>query len=245
MKIKRMFAAAKKQNELELMIYDSIGSDWFSEGVTAKDVAAKLKDAGNVSQITVRLNSPGGDVFEGSAIYSLLSQHPAKVVCYVDGLAASAAFTIAMAGDEIYCSESGMMMCHNAWGMTMGESKDMRQMADTLDKISGTMRDIYAKRSGKTSDEMQGLMDSETWMTAGEAVKMGFATATIEREPDEDENAEELAASFDLSRFAKVPDKLKARAEKKEPEPEEKPEPVVEGVDNSNYHKRIRIAEVA
>lgn len=138
-----------------------------------------------------------------------------------------------------------MMMCHNAWGMTMGESKDMRQMADTLDKISGTMRDIYAKRSGKTSDEMQGLMDSETWMTAGEAVKMGFATATIEREPDEDENAEELAASFDLSRFAKVPDKLKARAEKKEPEPEEKPEPVVEGVDNSNYHKRIRIAEVA
>jgi ATP-dependent Clp protease protease subunit len=242
MKIKRMFAATKKQDSLELMIYDYIGADWMGNGVTAKDVASKIKDAGDIKQITVRVNSPGGNVFEGSAIYSLLAQHPAKVVCYVDGVAASAAFTIAMAADEIYCSESSLMMCHNAWGASMGSADDMRQMADLLDKTSMMMCEIYAKRSGQDVGAMKSIMDAETWMTAAEAVKMGFATATIEREDDGDE---ELAASFDLSHFAKVPEKLKVRSEKPEEKPEPVEEPVVEEADNSSYHKRIRIAELS
>jgi ATP-dependent Clp protease protease subunit len=240
MKIKRMFAATKKQDSLELMIYDYIGADWMGNGVTAKDVAAKIKEAGDVKQITVRVNSPGGNVFEGSAIYSLLSQHPAKVVCYVDGVAASAAFTIAMAADEIYCSEASLMMCHNAWGVSAGSASDMREMADLLDKTSMMMCEIYAKRSGQDVAAMKSMMDAETWMTAKEAVSMGFATSSIESEID---GSEELAASFDLTHFAKVPEKLKAKSEKKE----ETPEPVealVDEVDNSNYHKRIRVAEV-
>lgn len=202
---KRMFAAAKTNNELELLVYDSIGESWFGGGVTAEAVKQKLDEAGDVSKITLRINSPGGDVFEASAIYSLLTQHKAKVTCYVDGLAASAAFTIAMAGDEIHISESAMMMCHNAWGMCMGDGDEMRAMAELLDKISSTMAGIYATKSGMKADEVQALMDAETWMTAAEAVEYGFADDVVKREPDADEEAQALAAGYDLSKFKANP----------------------------------------
>ena len=202
---KRMFAAAKKNDELELLIYDSIGESWFGGGVTAESVKQKLDEAGDVSKIKLRINSPGGDVFEGSAIYSLLSQHKAKVECFVDGLAASAAFTIAMAADTVHISEAAMMMCHNAWGMCMGYASDMQKMADTLGKISGTMRDIYAKRCGMDADEVQTMMDDETWMTAEEAVENGFADDVIEREAEAEEDAQALAASWDLSKYKHAP----------------------------------------
>jgi ATP-dependent protease ClpP protease subunit len=206
---KRIFSAAKKNDTLELLVYDSIGESWWGDGVTAKSVKAQLDAAGDVSKIIVRLNSPGGDVFEGSAIYSLLTQHKAEVECYVDGLAASAAFTIAMAGSKIHVSEAGMMMCHNALGMSMGYASDMRAMADLLDKVSGTMRDIYCSKSGKSSEDMQALMDAETWFTPQECVDNGFADDVIKREGDEEENAKALAASFDLSKFAHAPEQLR------------------------------------
>ena len=192
---KHIFAAAKKNDTLELRIYDSIGESFWGGGVTAESVKQKLDEAGDVSKIVVRINSPGGDVFEGSAIYSLLSQHKAKVECYVDGLAASAAFTIAMAADTIHVSESAMMMLHNAWGMCVGDASDMEKTAELLDKISGTMRDVYSKRSGQSADEVQALMDAETWLTAEEAVENGFAEDMIERESEEEEDAKALAAS--------------------------------------------------
>jgi ATP-dependent Clp endopeptidase proteolytic subunit ClpP len=205
-----MFAAATKNGELELLIYDSIGqSMWGGGGVTAESVKQKLDEAGDVSKISVRINSPGGDVFEGAAIYSLLSQHKAPVECFVDGLAASAAFTIAMAANTVHVSESAMMMCHNAWGMCMGYAADMEKMAETLGKVSGTMRDIYAKRCGMKADEVQKLMDAETWMTAEEAVEYGFADDVIERDAEAEGEAKALAASYDLSKFKRSP-----RAEK-------------------------------
>ena len=203
---KRIFSAAVKNNdELELMIYDSIGESWWGGGVTAQAVKQQLDDAGNVSKITLRINSPGGDVFEASAIYSLLTQHKATVECYVDGLAASAAFTIAMAADKIHISESAMMMCHNSIGACMGYASDMRGMADILDKVSGTMRDIYAGKSEMKADEVQALMDAETWMTAAEAVEYGFADDVIKRDAAADEEAKALAASYDLSNFKASP----------------------------------------
>lgn len=206
-----LYAAATTGGELELLVYDSIGANYWGGGVTAEKVQQQLKDAGDVSKIKLRINSPGGDVFEGSAIYSLLAQHPAEVECYVDGLAASAAFTVAMAADKIHISESAMMMLHNAWGMCVGYAEDMKKTADVLDKVSGTMRDIYSKRSGMSADEVQTLMDDETWMTADEAVEYGFADDTVVRNPAEDQDDQELAASFDLSKFAKK----NPRAEKK------------------------------
>jgi ATP-dependent Clp endopeptidase proteolytic subunit ClpP len=198
---RRIFAAAKKNDELELLVYDSIGESWWGGGVTAEAVKQKLNEAGDVSKITLRINSPGGDVFEASAIYSVLTQHKATVECYVDGLAASAAFTIAMAGDKVHISESAMMMCHNALGMCMGNGNDMREMAGLLDKVSGTMRDIYSQKSGMKADDVQALMDAETWMTAAEAVKYGFADDVVKRDPEDDESAKALAASWDLSKI--------------------------------------------
>jgi len=209
---KRIFAAATKNGELELLIYDSIGESFWGGGVTAESIKQKLDEAGDVSKISVRINSPGGDVFEGSAIYSLLSQHKAPVECYVDGLAASAAFTIAMAADTIHISESAMMMCHNAWGMCIGSASDMEQTAGVLSKVSGTMRDIYSKRSGMKADQVQELMDAETWMTAEEAVEQGFADDVISRDDEDDEEAQALAASYDLSKFKNAGKKFRAGA---------------------------------
>lgn len=210
---KRMFAAAKNSNnELELLVYDSIGESFWGGGVTAEAVKQKLNEAGDVSKITMRINSPGGDVFEASAIYSVLTQHKADVECYVDGLAASAAFTIAMAGDTIHISESAMMMCHNALGMCFGNGNDMREMAKLLDKVSGTMRDIYSAKSGMKADDVQALMDAETWMTAAEAVEYGFADDVVKRDPKEEETAQALAASWDLSKFKNSAKRFRAGA---------------------------------
>lgn len=212
---KRFFAAAKKDDNLELLIYDSIGESYWGGGVSADSVKKKLDEAGDVKTITLRINSPGGDVFEGSAIYSLLSQHKAKVECYVDGLAASAAFTIAMAADTIHISEAAMMMCHNAWGMCMGYASDMTKTADVLNKISKTMCDIYSARAGMDSDEMQKLMDAETWMTADEAVEYGFAEDVIKREPNDEESDKARAALYDLSKFKNSPKAAKKEKDTK------------------------------
>lgn len=201
---KRIFAAANKKGELELLIYDSIGESWWGGGgVTADAVKRELNAAGAIKKIVMRINSPGGDVFEAAAIYSLLSQHKAPVDCYVDGLAASAAFTIAMSADKIHVSQAAMMMCHNAAGMCMGEASDMKKMAGTLEKISGVMRDIYSKRSGMPADEVQKLMDEETWMTAKEAYELGFADQLLVLDKDQAKGAEALAESYDLSKFSK------------------------------------------
>lgn len=209
---KRVFAAVNKPNELELVMYDVIGGGLFYEGITSKGVKAQLDAAGNVGKIVVRLNSPGGDVFEGSAIYSLLAQHPATVECYVDGLAASAALTIAMAADKVHISEVAMMMCHNALGVESGYATDHIKYADLLTSVSSMMRDVYAKRTDMPPDEMQKLMDAETWMTAQEAVEYGFADDILSHDAadDDDEESEEddaltLAKTFDLSMYRKTP----------------------------------------
>jgi ATP-dependent Clp endopeptidase proteolytic subunit ClpP len=216
---RRIFAAAKKNDTLELLIYDSIGESFWGGGVSAESVKQKLDEAGDVKKINVRINSPGGDVFEGSAIYSMLSQHKADVECYIDGLAASAAFTIAMAGKSVHISESAMMMCHNAWGMCMGYAADMAKTADVLNKVSTTMRDIYSAACGKTADEVQKLMDDETWMTPEESVALGFADDVIKREPDDDEQAKALAASYDLSKFKSKKPEAESAPPVAKPEP--------------------------
>lgn len=208
---KRIFSAAKKNDQLELLVYDVIGTDfWTGEGITSKTVKQALDNAGDVKTIKLRINSPGGDVFEGNAIYSLLSQHPATVECYIDGLCASAAFTIAMAADTIHISDAGTMMCHNPWGGCIGFASDMRKTADILDKISGQMCDIYSRKSGKSPQEIQSLMDEETWFNPQEAVSAGFANDIVTGPED----AKALAASFDLTNFAKkAPASLNAEPE--------------------------------
>jgi ATP-dependent Clp protease protease subunit len=164
----------------EIYLYGVVGQTFWSDGVSATQFKNDLKDLGAVTQIDLRINSEGGDVFEGRTIYSLLSEHKAKIPVYVDGLAASIASLIAMAGDEIKMGDGTFMMIHNAWGLAIGNADEMRRQADLLESVSGSLLDTYVARTGKTRDEIKKWMDAETWMTAQECVDRGFATETTE-----------------------------------------------------------------
>jgi len=129
----------------------------------------------------------------------------------VEGLAASAAFTVSMAGDTIQVGEAGMLMLHNASCFAYGYASDLRKTADLLDKHSGSIADMYAKRSGLDLADVQTLMDAETWLTADEAIEKGFADSKLETTPEKNSQARALAASFNLERFcSKIPDALKS-----------------------------------
>jgi ATP-dependent Clp protease protease subunit len=193
---------AAKSDEATVYIYEEIDSFW---GVAAQDFVRELAGI-KASTIHVRINSPGGDVFDGMAIYNSLKRHPAEIVTHVDGLAASAASIVALAGDRVVMGTGSFMMIHNAWGIAIGDAPVMRQMADELEKITGALVGIYATRTGKEATEIQALLDAETWLSADEAVQAGFA--------DETEEAKKASASFDLSRFKNTPRQLQAaRAE--------------------------------
>lgn len=164
----------------EILIYSDIGSDFFGEGVTAESIKSQL-DAMQ-GDISIRVNSPGGDVFDGFAIYNLLAQHQGKKTVYIDGLAASAASVIAMAGDEIIMGDNALMMIHDPWTMSLGNSSEMRATADLLDKIRDSIVTTYATKSSLDAERIQALMTAETWMNAAEAIADGFATATVASE---------------------------------------------------------------
>lgn len=156
-------------------IYDEI-SLW---GVTAEDFAADIAGL-DVSDLEVQINSPGGDVFDGVAIYNALRTHDASVTTRVDGLAASAASVIVQAGDRRVMVSGSQMMVHEAWGIAIGPASEMREFADLLDKQSDNLAAIYAARSGRPVDEIRGEMAEETWLTADEAVESGYADDVFE-----------------------------------------------------------------
>jgi ATP-dependent Clp protease, protease subunit len=145
---------------------------------TAKYLRDQLKSFGD-GPVTVCLNSPGGDVLEGVAIYNVLNAR-GNVKMRVEGLAASIASIIMMAGKEIEICSGAFVMVHNPWAMSMGESDDLRSTADVLDKMKSSMASIYAKRTGLDEDEVVALMNDETWMTAEEAVEKGFADKVLD-----------------------------------------------------------------
>ncbi len=170
---------AASTDDNSITIYDPIGFDWWTgEGVTAKRISAALRSIGD-SDVTVKINSPGGDVFEGLAIYNLLREHKGKVTVQILGLAASAASFIAMAADEIQIARAGFLMIHNSWTMAAGDRNDIREVADFLEQIDGTLADIYAVRTGDPIEAMRKLMDVETWMGGAAAIDAGFADSLL------------------------------------------------------------------
>jgi len=184
--------AAEADDDSTISIYDAIGSDWYGEGFTAKRMAAALRAIG-ARAVTVNINSPGGDVFEGLAIYNLLREHPAQVTVKVMGLAASAASFIAMAGDRIEMGLGAFFMVHNSWGVVIGNRHEMRAAADLFDEFDAAMADIYVARTGLEQSEVAALMDAETWLGARSAVDKGFADAIFD-----DAAASSAAARADL-----------------------------------------------
>lgn len=181
--------AAASDTDTTISMFDVIGEDgWSGGGVTANRIAAALRTIGR-RDVTVRINSPGGDMFEGIAIYNLLRAHPAKVTVEVLGWVASAASIIAMAGDTIRMGLGSFMMVHNAWGVVIGNRHDMREAATLFDQFDAAIADIYQARTGMTRSDIEQLMDAETFMTATQAVDHGFADAVNDAEIDAATNA--------------------------------------------------------
>lgn len=211
----------------DLMLYGIISNySWWGDEVTPKQFSEDLKALGDIDVLNVYINSEGGDVFAAQAIHSMLHRHKAEVRVYVDGIAASAASVIAMAGDKVLMPRNAMMMIHNPWTWGAGNAAEFRKLADDLDAIRESIVAAYKRKTSMDNDEIIALLDAETWMTAEEAVDKGFA--------DEIEEDKQIAASIrngvlningrevDLARYRNPPKLMvlspPARAE---PEPTE------------------------
>ena len=170
----KWYSITNKADKAEIWIYEMIGEDfWTGGGVTAKSFQKELSEI-KASQIDLHINSPGGEVFDGITIYNLIKQHPAKVTTYIDGLAASIASVIALAGDKVIMAANALYMIHNPEGFVVGSSEDMRKGADVLDKVRGSMTLAYMGRFKKLEHDLLTMLDAETWMTADEAMEAGF-----------------------------------------------------------------------
>lgn len=167
--------AASDDEDRSISIFDVIGADyWTGEGVTVKRIAGALRALGK-GPVMVNVNSPGGDLFEGLAIYNLLREHPGEVTVKVLGLAASAASVIAMAGDTVQIARAGFLMIHNTWVIALGNRNDLRDTADWLEPFDAAMADVYSARSGIEPKRIAKLMDAESWIGGSAAVDDGFA----------------------------------------------------------------------
>lgn len=176
---------------------------WWGDEITPTQFKGDLDKLGDIKNLDIHINSGGGDVFAGFTIYNILSRHSAHKTVYIDGLAASIASLIAMAGDEIIMPTNSMMMIHNAWAAIAGNAKELRDMADELDKVDGLLRSTYVNKTGMSEDEIADLMANESWFTADEALEKGFATSV--------EESVKIAASLDkkfYDRYQHVPETL-------------------------------------
>lgn len=167
-------------NSVNIYLYGDIADYWWDdESNSAKCLKDKLAEMNDVTEINLHINSLGGDVIEGIAMFNLLKQHPAKVNVYIDGFACSIASVIAMAGDTVYMPKNSMMMIHNCWTCTNGNAKDLRKTADDLDKIMEASIESYLSKINISREELVELLDAETYLTADECYEMGFADALL------------------------------------------------------------------
>ncbi|HAT2830157.1 TPA: Clp protease ClpP [Klebsiella oxytoca] len=167
--------AKAEPGEAEIYIYDEIGF----MGVTAKSFVTELKALGDLSHIDLHINSPGGEVFEGIAIYNALKTTGAAITVHIDGVAASMASILAMVGNPVIMPENTMMMIHKPWGFAGGDANDLRDYANLLDQLETVMIPAYCNKTGKTEEEIAAMLADETWLTAAECVALGFADQTI------------------------------------------------------------------
>jgi ATP-dependent Clp protease protease subunit len=219
----------RNASEASLYVYDVIDSYW---GVSALSVIDAVAQAGDAEVLHVYINSPGGDVFEGRAIMAALNRFNGKTVAHIDSLCASAATSIALACDEVEMSAGAFFMIHNASGMAWGDKTDLRETANLLEKVEGSIINDYTTKTGKDAAEVIAMMDAETWMSADEAVAHGFVDRLAE--------AKATKNTWNLASFDKAPKALL--------EPEDKPtEPPASvgffmSVANAN---RLKIATVS
>lgn len=211
----------------EIWLYDPIGASFWGDSISAKMFQKELTALGKVDAITLHVNSPGGDVFDGFAIYNQLKQHPAKITVSIDGLAASIASIISMSGDTINIAANAMMMIHDPQGGAMGNADEMRRVAALLDTVKGNLAQTYVDRTSKPREQIEDWMAEETWLTADSAVEHGFADAITE--------ASNVTALFDPNKFRNVPEALRKRLVNATPRP------VADryGVRQQDMHRRV------
>jgi len=219
---KRDFRIVNEGGEATIYIYDIIGEDWYG-GVAAKDFVMQL-NALDVEVIHLRINSPGGDVFDGRAMATALKQHKAKVIAHIDGQAVSAATYVALAADEVEICAGGFFMIHNAWTIQMGNAAEFRSAADLLDKVDSSISADYEQKTGKSAEEITAMMAATTWMTAEEALAEGFVDRIA---PDK----KAAKNHWNLSAYGNAP---KALTDPEEPEPQ---------VDRDALERRLSLLE--
>lgn len=221
--------------EVDIFLYDSIVSSeeeaqWWG-GVAPESFVKAVYAVDSKATINLRVNSPGGSVFAARAMEQALRAHKGKVIVHIDGLAASAATFIAMAGDEVVMAKGAMFMIHKAWTGMWGNAEDLRKEADLLDKIDGTLAETYADKTGKDIAAITEWMAAETWFTAQEAIDAGFATSIAE--------AEAKALTWDLSAYQNAP-KIE-RNPAPDPVPTPEPEPSATDDHRERQQQRLRL----
>lgn len=184
---------AASSNDNTISIFDVIGKDFWGDGVSASRIAGALRSM-NGADVTVNINSPGGDMFEGLAIYNLLREYEGKVTVKVLGLAASAASIIAMAGDEVQIGRGAFLMIHNCWVVAMGNRHDLEKVATEMAPFDKAMADIYSARSGLKTADIESMMDGETYIGGSEAVDKGFADSLLSADEISTEDESPAAA---------------------------------------------------
>lgn len=201
---------------LDIDVYGGIGDEFDEGGVTAVSFVRALRDADG-EDVTIHINSSGGSVFDANTMAEALRGYKGHTTASIEGLAASAASYFALTADDVVINPSALMMIHNPWDFVVGDAEDMRKKADMLDKARSTISAQYARKTGRTVDEIEGLMDAETWFTAQEAVEFGLVDRMSDSEP--------IAACVkteDMKRFRNAPEGLLASDEEDE-KADEKP----------------------
>ncbi len=199
------FAVQAAAEETTVWLYDFIGFDpWTQTGVGAEQFAKEIA-AIKTPVIRLRINSPGGSVFDGRAMAAALKAHKSKVVASIEGVAASAATFVAVAADEVQMAKGSMFMIHNAWTIAMGNANDLMETAALLEKLDGTLVDDYTAKTGKSAQQVKDWMAAETWFTADEAVTAGFADAVVD--------GDQVDATYDLSAYGERAPKMSAHLE--------------------------------
>ena len=227
--------AKADSSEVDIFLYDHIVSsedeaEWWG-GVAPESFVKAVYAVDPSHTINLRVNSPGGSVFAARAMEQALRAHKGKVVVHIDGLAASAATFVSMAGDEIVMSKGAMFMIHKAWTCMWGNAEDLRKEADLMDKIDGTLAETYADKTGKDIAAITEWMAAETWFTAQEALDAGFATSIAE--------AEAKALAWDLSAYENAP--KAERQTQPEPAPAPEPEPTASDDHRDRQQQRLRL----
>jgi ATP-dependent Clp protease protease subunit len=217
--------------EDSLYVYGTIGDFGYGEGVSAKDFAAALRES-TAGKLRLRINSPGGDVFEGVAMAQAMREYKGEIVAQVDGIAASAATFLTTAAAQTLMAPGSMLMVHRAWTVVYGSTVELTKQAAVLEKIDGQIAQAYADRTGLTVEAALAWMDAETWFTEAEAVEAGLADAVIEKA---DADAKALARNWNAADVFK-------NAPLAATEPEPAPQPAAEPEPFYDYERAQRLA---